>query len=48
MTTTHPSKSADVRRQLGHPVIDADGHFREATPVLLDYVKAVGGADARD
>ena len=48
MTATHPSKSAHIRRQLGHPVIDADGHFREATPILLDYVNAVGGADARD
>ena len=38
------SRSArDIRASLGHPVIDADGHTIEVTPVLLDYLDEVGG-----
>src|SRR6185437_5129381 len=35
--------AAQIRADLGHPVIDADGHAIEVTPVLLDYIEAVGG-----
>jgi predicted TIM-barrel fold metal-dependent hydrolase len=37
------SKSAKVRRQLDHPVIDGDGHWLEPLPIFLDYLKGVGG-----
>ncbi len=37
--------SAQIREQLGHPVIDGDGHLIEVGPVLLDYLKQVGGKD---
>ena len=37
------SKSADVRRQLDHPVIDGDGHWLEPLPIFLDYLEQVGG-----
>src|SRR5438094_40173 len=37
------SKSAKVRRQLDHPVIDGDGHWLEPMPIFLDYLKQVGG-----
>ena len=48
MTTT----AAAVRAGLGHPVIDADGHFVEVAPVLDDALlaalEAQGGASRRD
>ena len=40
------SKSAAIRSKLTHPIIDADGHLIEVTPVLYDYVRAEGGEDA--
>ncbi len=39
------SKSAAIRAKLTHPIIDADGHLIEVTPVLYDYVRAEGGED---
>ncbi len=43
------SRSASIRSALGHPVIDADGHWIETAPVMkeffLDYVKNIGGGD---
>jgi predicted TIM-barrel fold metal-dependent hydrolase len=38
--------SARIRAGLNHPLIDGDSHIIEYTPVLLDYVKDAGGADA--
>ena len=39
--------SAELRRQVGHPIIDSDGHYSELLPVFrdyfLDYAKQVGG-----
>src|SRR5579875_1288999 len=37
------SRSKEIHRQLGHPVIDSDGHFTELMPVFVDYLKEVGG-----
>lgn len=43
------TRSAQIRRQLGHPIIDADGHVIETLPVFrsffLDFVKDLGGGD---
>jgi predicted TIM-barrel fold metal-dependent hydrolase len=36
------TKSAKVREQLDHPVIDADGHWVELFPVYFDYIAEVG------
>ncbi len=40
---------AAIRARLGHPVVDADGHFIETAPVMrdffLEYVKDLGGAE---
>ena len=36
------TKSAKVREQLDHPVIDADGHWVELFPVFFDYIAEVG------
>jgi predicted TIM-barrel fold metal-dependent hydrolase len=37
------SASAKVREHLSHPVIDADGHWIEFEPTLLDYLDGVAG-----
>ncbi len=43
------SRSHRIRAELGHPVVDADGHFIETAPVfrrfLTDYVRDIGGGD---
>ena len=52
MTTTRNMTAADVRSEVGHPIIDADGHFMEFMPLLNDEVltslEEVGGAALRD
>jgi predicted TIM-barrel fold metal-dependent hydrolase len=35
--------SADVRRAIGHPIIDADGHTLEYFPTLLEFMAEEGG-----
>ncbi len=45
MVASHASRSAEIRAKLTHPIIDSDGHIIEILPVLLDFVKQVGGAD---
>jgi predicted TIM-barrel fold metal-dependent hydrolase len=50
MKTSTANDAARIRAKLGHPVVDADGHYVELAPVLqryfLDFVRQVGGADA--
>ncbi len=48
MVKTHPSGAAEVRSRLDFPIIDADGHIIELTPVLLEYIRQVGGGDAAE
>src|SRR5262245_40787891 len=43
MDTNHKTASAVIHERLKHPVIDADGHWIEFEPTLLDYLKQVGG-----
>ncbi len=38
------SRSYKVRKNLSHPVVDADGHTQEYHPIVLEYLKKVGGA----
>ncbi|MDW3215575.1 MAG: amidohydrolase family protein [Ilumatobacteraceae bacterium] len=46
------TSAAEIRRRLGHPIIDADGHFVEIGPILHDqivtYVEEHGGTELRD
>ena len=42
------SRSYEVRTRLRHPVVDADGHILEMAPVLMDYVRQVGGHEMVD
>lgn len=44
MASTHSSKSASLRAQLHHPIIDSDGHQVELGPLFFDYLKAEAGA----
>jgi predicted TIM-barrel fold metal-dependent hydrolase len=48
---THP-RSADVREQVDHPIVDADGHYAELNPLFEERVLALlddmGGAALRD
>jgi predicted TIM-barrel fold metal-dependent hydrolase len=51
MTVTN-TDAARVRGAVGHPIIDADGHFVEVGPLLHDevltYLEEAGGAALRD
>ncbi len=42
------SKAASIRARLSHPVIDADGHWVEFTPVVAEFLRRVGGDRAAD
>jgi predicted TIM-barrel fold metal-dependent hydrolase len=35
--------SAEIRRQLKHPIVDADGHWLELQPVFVDYIAEIAG-----
>jgi predicted TIM-barrel fold metal-dependent hydrolase len=52
MTTSTGTPAAAVREQVGHPIIDADGHFVEIGPLLDDELLAsleeLGGVALRD
>src|SRR5215510_2540934 len=43
MAQSRGSRSARVRAQLGHPVIDGDGHWLEPIPIFLDYLRSTVG-----
>ena len=38
-----PSRSREIRRQLGHPVVDGDGHWLEPVPIFCDFLRDEGG-----
>lgn len=40
--------SKEIRKRIGHPVIDADGHWLEFGPSISDYFKEVAGNQAVD
>lgn len=46
------TKSAEIRQELGHPIIDGDGHLQEFTTLareqILDHMRDVGGAELAD
>ena len=39
------SKSAAVKKRLGHPVIDADAHVLECEWAILDHIRDIGGPE---
>jgi predicted TIM-barrel fold metal-dependent hydrolase len=52
MTQVEHLTARDIRRRLGHPVIDADGHFLELMPLVEDdilaHLEETGGPELRD
>src|SRR5947209_3514783 len=40
--------AARIRARMNHPVLDGDGHWIESTPVVVDYLREVGGGDLAD
>ena len=48
MSRTEHAGSAEIHGKLDHPVIDADGHFVEFMPLMLDILRDVGGQKAAD
>jgi predicted TIM-barrel fold metal-dependent hydrolase len=48
MTSEHTSNAREIRESLGHPVIDADGHFVEYGPALARYLGEEGIGDPTD
>ena len=45
MKTRPLAKVEEIRRRIGHPIVDADAHQLETVPVLLDYLREVGGTN---
>lgn len=37
------SRSREIHDSLGHPVVDADGHWLEPIPIFLEFLRDVGG-----
>ena len=46
---SEPSRrTLELRRQFGHPIVDADAHQIEIAPVLLDFLRDAGGVGMPD
>jgi predicted TIM-barrel fold metal-dependent hydrolase len=43
MSGNHHADPQAIRARLSHPVIDSDGHWIEYYPMMLDYLRKVGG-----
>src|SRR5215210_717107 len=41
-------RAAEIHSELGHPVIDGDGHWMEPIPIFLEHLREAGGPDAVD
>lgn len=37
--------AARIHAEMGHPILDGDGHWIESLPVLLDYIRSAGGTE---
>lgn len=42
------TRSAEIREQLGYPIIDTDFHTEEFVPAFFDYLEQVGGVNIVD
>ena len=47
-TVPKGSRSADIHKQLDHPVVDGDAHWLESIPVFHEYVRTIGGQGMLD
>jgi predicted TIM-barrel fold metal-dependent hydrolase len=48
MSANGSSKAASIRAGLNHPVIDADGHWVEFSPVVSESLRRIGGDKAAE
>ncbi len=48
MTAKLQSEGAAIRARLSYPVIDSDGHWIEFEPLIMDYLKEIGGPAIAD
>ena len=48
MTLSSKMNPADMRKELGHPVLDNDGHFCEIPEQIAEYVEQVSGPAVAD
>jgi predicted TIM-barrel fold metal-dependent hydrolase len=46
MSVPNKSEAQRIRASLKHPVVDADGHWLEFPPVIIDQLKKIGGDTA--
>jgi predicted TIM-barrel fold metal-dependent hydrolase len=46
MSVPKKSEAQRIRASLKHPVVDADGHWLEFPPVIIDQLKKIGGDTA--
>ncbi|HXA97260.1 MAG TPA: amidohydrolase family protein [Candidatus Dormibacteraeota bacterium] len=46
MIAPHPTEARKLRARLSHPIVDADGHWLEYTPVMREQFQRIGGAAA--
>jgi predicted TIM-barrel fold metal-dependent hydrolase len=46
MSVHEKSSAQKIRASLKHPVVDADGHWLEFSPVIVDQLKKIGGDTA--
>jgi predicted TIM-barrel fold metal-dependent hydrolase len=42
------SRAARIHDELGHPVLDCDGHWQESVPVFTEYLREVAGPAVTD
>src|SRR5690349_16240226 len=47
-TFVAPSEVEKLKRRLGHPIVDGDGHLVEFLPRVEELVGEVGGKDLAD
>jgi predicted TIM-barrel fold metal-dependent hydrolase len=45
---THTPRAAQIREQVGYPIVDGDGHILELTTVFLEYLRETAGATIAD
>jgi predicted TIM-barrel fold metal-dependent hydrolase len=48
MSMSSTTSARQLREQLGHPVIDNDGHILEVTPSFIELIGEIGGPKVRD
>ena len=48
MNGNRHTRAADIRAGLTHPVVDADGHWLEYTPLMNEQMRRIGGQRAAE